>query len=661
MNELFRINERQFYRELKQNQTSPSDDSPGSAPDQDELEEFWKNLLSNPRPFNEDCSWYNKQKEELAESLNPQANTIIPREMFKDCASKVNNWRAAGTDCVHGYWIKRFSSLHEPLRHQFQRILDGEVNLPAWMTEGRTVLLAKTTPPVADPRKYRPITCLPVTYKLLTAITSRQQLMMNKMILEDARRHSKNLSVAWIDFQKAYDSISHRWLICMLSMYGFHENIVRFITESMATWRTILHLSVGDHRITTKPISICRGIFQGDTLSPLLFCLAINPISTELEKTGMGYKLRSGLVINHQWYMDDNKLYARSDRQLQSLVNTVERMADDVGLTFGLPKCATLTIHRGRAQTTAEESSRINMIEPLKEGDTYRYLGFAESIGMPHDEIKSTLLTEYKSRVKKVIHASLIGKYTIKAINTYAAPILTYSYGVINWNQDELRGIDIMLRKMLTQRGYHHPKSATERLYMPRAEGGRGLVSMIELHGRIHISLARYINGSTEPRLQALKFHHDNKGIKNKSITAIAEKCLQQLQVTPAEETSVSKITIKNKYMNQRKERLEQKPLHGGFWRRLEKTSSINHCMTFAWLSSPSLSPATEGLLLAVQDQVVRTRNYEWHVMKTRKREDANCRVCNGGLETIDHVIDGHGGYSEDSRTTSNDERQGKG
>ena len=126
------------------------------------------------------------------------------------------------------------------------------------------------------------------------ALGCKDHLMVNKAILEDAHQSQKNLSMAWIDYQKAFDSVSHEWLLRILDIYKCPPMIKAFLKIAMPTWRVIMTARGTNEFLTTEPISIKRGIFQGDSLSPLLFCLAVNPISFKLSKYKMkGYKLRA--------------------------------------------------------------------------------------------------------------------------------------------------------------------------------------------------------------------------------------------------------------------------------------------------------------------------------------------------------------------------------
>ena len=81
-------------------------------------------------------------------------------------------------------------------------------------------------------------------------------------------------------------------------------------------------------------VGISSGIFQGDSLFPILFCAALIPFSKLLHNTGYGYKIYDN--INDLFYMDDLELFAKNDQQLQGLLNIVKQFGDDIRMEFGL-------------------------------------------------------------------------------------------------------------------------------------------------------------------------------------------------------------------------------------------------------------------------------------------------------------------------------------
>jgi hypothetical protein len=71
--------------------------------------------------------------------------------------------------------------------------------------------------------------------------------------------------VAYIDYQKAYDSVPHDWLTAVLEIYKIDPSLRNFLQHVMQGWKTKLCAN-GEE---SEPINILRGIFQGDSLSPL--------------------------------------------------------------------------------------------------------------------------------------------------------------------------------------------------------------------------------------------------------------------------------------------------------------------------------------------------------------------------------------------------------
>ena len=149
----------------------------------------------------------------------------------------------------------------------------------------------------------------------------KDQLMINNAILENCKKKKKNLSTAWIDYKKAFDHVPHSWILVCFRMYKINPVLTTFIEASMRQWKTNMVLVHESGVLETGPISIKRGIFQDDSLSPLLFTMSLNPLSWELQKTGYGYQLDKQTKINHLFYVDDLKLYGTSDNQLNGLLS----------------------------------------------------------------------------------------------------------------------------------------------------------------------------------------------------------------------------------------------------------------------------------------------------------------------------------------------------
>jgi len=141
----------------------------------------------------------------------------------------------------------------------------------------------------------------------------KDQLMISKAIYEDCRRRNKNLHIAWIDYQKAFYSIPHSWVEKSIALVGVNNKIVRFCKLFMEKWNTRLILKTKQEVMQSQPIQIRRGIFQY-SLSPLLFCTALIPLTNELNRADCGYHVHgTERKISHLLYMDDLKLLGRNE------------------------------------------------------------------------------------------------------------------------------------------------------------------------------------------------------------------------------------------------------------------------------------------------------------------------------------------------------------
>jgi hypothetical protein len=141
--------------------------------------------------------------------------------------------------------------------------------------------------------------------------------------------------------------------------------------------------------------------------------------------------------------MDDLKLLGRNENDLENEIKIIHTISKDINMKFGLEKCARICLKRGRVQSKMHIGSTFeNDIKELDPRKAYKYLGIEESFDIQHKNEKEKLKKEYLRRLRLVLGAELSAKNKIQAIGSLAVPVLEYSFGIINWHQEELQNLD---------------------------------------------------------------------------------------------------------------------------------------------------------------------------------------------------------------------------
>ena len=78
--------------------------------------------------------------------------------------------------------------------------------------------------------------------------------------------------------------------------------------------------------------------------------------------------------------------------------------------------------------------------------------------------------------------------------------------------------------------------------------------------------------------------------------------------------------------------------MHGQYC-RLTEQPPVDMKETYGWLKAANLPAATEGLVVAAQDQALRTRSYERKIL--HRDVSPTCCMCSVGLEMVDHIVAG--------------------
>ena len=508
-NKRFRCDQRRLFSDLQgQKQSEP--------PNPDDSVRLWTSLWSNSVTHKRDAAWISKTTKMNAKTTK-QPDLVVNTDKVASATRKMKNWKAPGPDQVHGFWLKKLTSLPHPLAQLFQQSLED--GCPQWMTVGKTVLLQKDPAKGTAAENYRPITCLPTMWKLLSGIIAhdiqahlernnlipceqkgcatdrrgtKDQLLTDKAVVKNCKRRKTNLEMVWIDYKKAYDRVPHSWIIECMDMYKVNGNIKAFIEKEMKHWKTEL-TSCGD---SLGQVSIKRGIFQGDALSPLLFVMAMMPISSILNHMKKGYEMEKGAqMISHLLYMDDIKLYAKTSESMESMVNTLRMVSEDIGMEFGLDKCAKVSMKRGKIVCRGDLPLYDGMaIRELADDDGYKYLGILQRESTLKEEAKTVVRKEYFRRMRLIMKSELNAGNCITAANIWAIPVVRYTAGIVDWTAEDLRMMDTKTRKLLTMHNAFNLNGDVDRLYVARNKGGKGLLEVEQTVREEERALQDYMN-----------------------------------------------------------------------------------------------------------------------------------------------------------------------
>ena len=255
-----------------------------------------------------------------------------------------------------------------------------------------------------------------------------------------------------------------------------------------------------------------------------------------------------------------------------------------------------------RHMTDGMELSNRDRIRALEEKETYKYLGILEADTIKQVQMKETIRKEYLKRTRKLLETKLSSRNLIKGINTWAGPLVRYSGPFLKWTRKELKQMDQRTRKLMTMHKALRPRDDVDRLYVSRKEGGRGLASIEDIVDASIQRLEEYIEKNERGLITTIRNDADN--------------------------------TIEERVTTTRKQKWEGKQLYGRFKRLI---NNISHQKSWTWLRKGNFKRETESLLIAVQDNAIRTNNIKARIDKTQ--QNSKCRLCGDRDETINHII----------------------
>ena len=317
---------------------------------------------------------------------------ILYGDLFQTTLAHTSKHKAPGPDGIP----------NELLRHSDTTFLDGldEFMIGIWFTSAHpwpssnTALLYKKGDPM-EVGNYKPIGLTNTMYKLwtgmLTEVMSQQaeshqmmsscqegfrpyrntarQLEMVVNVLEDARLHQHDLYMLFVDFTSAFNTTDHDKLLQIMHDMGFPAVAIDNVKGIYSTANTKILTPYGP----TVPIPIDRGTIQGDTLSPFMFLVFMEPLLRWLHCGGRGYKfgcLSEEDKILHQCsspaYADDLLCITHNTQDLKVQAHKITQFCEWAKMCVNAKKCGVTGIRYksdGAAGSNPISSSAVAALE----------------------------------------------------------------------------------------------------------------------------------------------------------------------------------------------------------------------------------------------------------------------------------------------------------
>src|SRR5277367_4031284 len=335
-------------------------------------------------------------------------------------------------------------------------------------------------------KMWRPISLLNVDYKIITKIVSfriadaiepilsKNQSCFAKRNITDNLHDLRNIidyitekdlphyAILSHDYETAFDSLDHNFMVQTLEKFGFRENILRTVK---IFYKDIKSYILTDH--LSPAFAVERGIRQGCPLSMILFAISMEPLLTKInnmhEIKGFSFGNVTKKFIAHA---DDINFIVENNTDIAHIKSEIINFQNVSGLKSNQNKCNILPIgHRKyewRLYKTVEQCKILGILTDRN--------GFSEQ---NHDKLTSKLyktLDFWKSK-----HLSIKGKITI--INTILAPKLWYALSILPTNRSKIRDFQRLMEKFLWNIKY---PPENNKFYDNVRNGGINLTNMIE-------------------------------------------------------------------------------------------------------------------------------------------------------------------------------------
>ena len=307
------------------------------------FKDFYQDLYSEETADNDVQKTYLKHCKKLDDEDRDFIDADININDLKKALNDMNENASPGPNGLTVKFYKTFFNDLSPLLEQLLVSSFEKEGISDNLNKAYITLIPKDSGPKNELKNYRPISLLNIEYKMITkALTNKASPFLNSIIDEDQACAIKDRTIIShnhkirdlisltndkeyrnvilsIDQAKAFDRVSHSWLMKVLENYNFGPNFIK--------WIKILYKNQTSHILVNHTLSdaikLGRGVRQGDSLSMMLYILSLEPLLESIRQDTdiTGIQIPNDKTQKLIAYADDTNFFPNNYYSINKIIS----------------------------------------------------------------------------------------------------------------------------------------------------------------------------------------------------------------------------------------------------------------------------------------------------------------------------------------------------
>ena len=458
-----------------------------------------------------------------------QHPTHIPIEYshYIRTVSRMAEGKAPGPDGISNEILRNLPDrMHSIIFELFTILYEHEYTPPAWCRSATCLIFKPSKPDPTNLDFYRPIAMMNTVLKLWTGTLHRMgsthaealgilrdcqdgfrhgrkiydSLSTHIAMLEDAKINKKNIYSAYLDFRGAFNGTDHRLMFKFMRQMGMPQSYVSCCEQLYEVSKTYYVTPHGP----TEDLHIERGTLQGDTLSPFLFTLFLEPLLRWLQIGSRGYQpgfatqnsTSTLLTYDSHGYADDISITTGTIEDMKVQLKKIQLFSEYKGLELQIKKCEVTGALWQKGNPTAQENllllqQQISTIEIipntkvkfLRPDETYKVLGLHLSMILNFNQHYQELTREVRA-MSQILRKTKLGSHRkLRIIDSLLlAKFHTIHLGV--FNPAQIKHINTIINSATRQALGYTPSLPVQAIHNVQEQYGLGRshVQRLEQH-----------------------------------------------------------------------------------------------------------------------------------------------------------------------------------